>query len=103
MHYLIDTMRQYPEIAIFLTLALGFWFGSLKFGSFSLGAVTSTLLAGLLVGQLDESLLPRSICFWRKGVARYMENTNCRRTQENQSPASSLMRTRSTRPSMARP
>jgi putative transport protein len=52
MHYLVETMREYPEIAIFLTLAVGFWFGSLKFGTFSLGAVTSTLLAGLLVGQL---------------------------------------------------
>ncbi|HUL41710.1 MAG TPA: aspartate-alanine antiporter [Burkholderiales bacterium] len=56
MHYLIhypfDTIRQYPETAIFLTLAIGFWFGRLKFGSFSLGAVTSTLIAGLLVGQL---------------------------------------------------
>ncbi len=46
----IDTLRTYPEIAIFLTLAIGFWLGSLKFLSFSLGAVTSTLIAGLLVG-----------------------------------------------------
>jgi putative transport protein len=53
---LIDTLRQYPEIAIFLTLAVGFWFGSLKFRSFSLGAVTSTLLAGLVVGQLHISI-----------------------------------------------
>jgi putative transport protein len=52
MNYIINPLRQYPEIAIFLTLALGFWFGSFKFGSFSLGVVTSTLLAGLLVGQL---------------------------------------------------
>jgi len=51
-HYFVDTIRQYPEIALFLTLAIGFWFGSLKLGSFSLGAVASTLLAGLLIGQL---------------------------------------------------
>lgn len=56
--FLIDTLRQYPEIAIFLTLAVGFWFGSLKFRSFSLGAVTSTLLAGLVVGQLHISIAP---------------------------------------------
>jgi len=54
----IDTLRQYPEIAIFLTLAVGFWFGSLKFRSLSLGAVTSTLLAGLVVGQLHISIAP---------------------------------------------
>ena len=51
--FLIDPLREYPEIAIFLTLALGFWFGGLKFRFFSLRAVTSTLIAGLLVGQLQ--------------------------------------------------
>jgi len=58
MHYLSDTLRHYPEIAIFLTLAVGFWFGHLKFGSFSLGAVTSSLIAGLLIGQLDIPIAP---------------------------------------------
>jgi putative transport protein len=62
MHYiiqfLVDIIREFPEIAIFLTLAIGFWFGSLKFRSFSLGAVTSTLLAGLLVGQLHVHVAP---------------------------------------------
>ena len=56
--FLIDPLRQYPEISIFLTLAIGFWFGTLKFRSFSLGAVTSTLLAGLLIGQLHVSVAP---------------------------------------------
>jgi putative transport protein len=45
MDWLIQTLREYPEIAIFLTLAIGFWFGNLKLGSFSLGVVTSVLLA----------------------------------------------------------
>lgn len=48
-----QTLRAYPEIAIFLALALGFWFGNLKFGSFSLGVVTSVLLAGVLIGQAN--------------------------------------------------
>ena len=56
MHILIDALRHHPEIALFLTLAIGFWFGALKFGKFSLGAVTSTLIAGLLVGQLGVTL-----------------------------------------------
>jgi putative transport protein len=42
-HWLVETLRGNPEIAIFLTLGLGFWAGKLKFGSFSLGVVTSTL------------------------------------------------------------
>lgn len=56
MQILIDALRHHPEIALFITLAIGFWFGALKFGSFSLGAVTSTLIAGLIVGQLGITL-----------------------------------------------
>ena len=52
------TFRTYPELAIFLTLALGFWFGQFKFKSFSLGVVTCTLLAGVLVGQLSITISP---------------------------------------------
>ncbi len=48
--------REYPELAIFLTIGLGFWIGSLKFKSFSLGTVTSVLLVGILVGQMDISI-----------------------------------------------
>jgi putative transport protein len=56
LQWLFDTLRAYPEIALFLTLGLGFWIGKFKVGSFSLGVVTSTLLAGVLVGQLDISI-----------------------------------------------
>jgi putative transport protein len=52
MQYFVDTLQKYPEIAIFLTIGLGFWLGNLKLGKFNLGVVTSTLLAGLLVGQI---------------------------------------------------
>lgn len=58
-HWIAETLRGSPELAIFLTLAIGFWVGSLKFGSFSLGAVTGTLLAGVLVGQLDIAISPQ--------------------------------------------
>lgn len=55
-HWLVETLRIYPEIAIFLTLGLGFWVGKFRIGSFSLGVVTSTLLAGVLVGQLEITI-----------------------------------------------
>lgn len=55
-NWLVQTLRSYPEIAIFLALGLGFWLGKLRFGKFSLGVVTSTLLAGVLVGQLEISI-----------------------------------------------
>jgi putative transport protein len=56
LQWLFDTLRAYPEIALFLTLGLGFWIGKFRVGSFSLGVVTSTLLAGVLVGQLGISI-----------------------------------------------
>ena len=56
METLLAVFRHHPEIALFLTLAIGFWFGALKFGTFSLGAVTSTLIAGLIVGQLGVTM-----------------------------------------------
>jgi len=50
--YIVETLRANPHIAIFVTLAVGYWIGSKKFGSFSLGAVTGTLLAGVVIGQI---------------------------------------------------
>src|ERR1700748_2665848 len=46
------TLRQYPEIAIFLTLALGYYFGKFTFKGIGLGSVTATLLAGVVIGQI---------------------------------------------------
>lgn len=45
-------LRLHPEVTFFLVLGLGYALGKLKIGSFTLGAVTGTLLAGVLVGQL---------------------------------------------------
>jgi putative transport protein len=49
---LIGVLRQHPEVTFFLVLGIGYALGKLKLGSFSLGAVTGTLLAGVAVGQL---------------------------------------------------
>jgi putative transport protein len=48
-----DALRSRPELAIFLTLAAGFVLGRVKIGSFKLGNVVGTLIAGVLIGQLD--------------------------------------------------
>src|SRR6266850_4994638 len=53
MEYIVRALQQNPDLAIFLTLAIGFLIGRVKFGSFSLGIVVGTLLAGVLIGQLD--------------------------------------------------
>ncbi len=52
------TLRQYPEIAIFLTLAIGYYFGKFTFKGIGLGAVTATLLAGVLIGQFGITISP---------------------------------------------
>src|SRR5882724_13704780 len=51
-----STLRQYPEIAIFLTLAFGYYFGKFTFKGLGLGSVTATLLAGVLIGQLGITI-----------------------------------------------
>jgi putative transport protein len=56
--WFLATLRQYPEIAIFLTLAIGFYFGKFKFKGIGLGAVTATLLAGVLIGQIGITISP---------------------------------------------
>jgi putative transport protein len=56
--WLFGCLRTYPEIAIFLALAVGFYVGGLKFGKFSLGSVTGVLLAGVVIGQLNITISP---------------------------------------------
>src|SRR5215468_2261106 len=51
-----QTLRQYPEIAIFLALGLGYYFGKFTFRGIGLGSVTATLLAGVLIGQLGITI-----------------------------------------------
>src|ERR1043165_5983962 len=53
MSYLTQALVEHPELAIFLTLAIGFLIGRIKIGSFSLGTVVGTLLAGVAIGQLS--------------------------------------------------
>ncbi len=56
MEMILHFFRTYPEMAIFLTIGIGFWIGQLKYKSFTLGTVTSVLLVGVLVGQMDIAI-----------------------------------------------
>jgi len=51
-----QTLRTYPEIAIFLALDIGYYVGKFTFRGIGLGAVTSTLLAAVLIGQLGITI-----------------------------------------------
>ena len=53
MNVLLDAIRTHPELAIFLTLAVGFTIGRIRIGSFKFGNVLGTLIAGVIIGQLN--------------------------------------------------
>ena len=55
---MLNSVRNNPELAIFLTLAVGFVIGRIRVGSFKLGNVVGTLIAGVLIGQLDITVDP---------------------------------------------
>ena len=50
--WFFQTLRSYPEIAIFLALAFGYYFGSFTYKGLGLGAVTATLIAAVIIGQI---------------------------------------------------
>jgi putative transport protein len=58
MSYVLNSLRNHPELAIFLTLAVGFVVGRIRVGSFKLGNVVGTLIAGVLIGQFDIKVDP---------------------------------------------
>ena len=56
--FIVAALKRYPELAIFASLAIGYWIGAIKMGSFALGSVTGTLLAAILIGQLGITVSP---------------------------------------------
>ena len=68
-NWLFQTLKSYPEIAIFLSLAFGYYFGSFTYKGLGLGAVTATLifyrwpeLRDLPGPQLRSGREPAGIC-----------------------------------------
>ena len=57
--FIVTTLRNNPELAIFFTLGVGYWLGKLRIGKFQLGSVTGVLVAGILIGQLDITISPQ--------------------------------------------
>src|SRR6201991_3196266 len=56
MDWLFATLKQYPEIAIFLSLGLGYYFGKFGYKGVGLGSVTATLIAGVVIGQIGITI-----------------------------------------------
>ena len=56
METLLQPLRAHPELAVFLTLGVGYWVGKLALGGFKLGAVAGVLLTGVVVGQIGAKV-----------------------------------------------
>ncbi|MFG1245179.1 aspartate:alanine exchanger family transporter [Xanthobacter flavus] len=59
-------LERYPELAVYLAVAFGHLIGRLSIRGISLGAVTGSLFAGLLIGQIADVAVPgmaKSILF----------------------------------------
>jgi hypothetical protein len=55
MTWLVSAPRHNPELAIFLTLALGFLIGRLKIGSFSFGMVVGSVGGRALISMSEAA------------------------------------------------
>src|SRR5215813_5536420 len=58
LEWFAQTLRAYPEIALFLSLGIGYYVGKFTFRGIGLGAVTATLLAAVVIGQLGITISP---------------------------------------------
>ncbi|SFH71537.1 aspartate-alanine antiporter [Collimonas sp. OK307] len=58
MEWLHDIFKRSPEIALFLSLAVGYAIGKIKFGKFQLGGVAGSLLVAVLVSQVGVHIDP---------------------------------------------
>ena len=51
MEWLHGIFQKSPEIALFLSLAVGYWIGQISFGKFQLGGIGGSLLAAVVISQ----------------------------------------------------
>ncbi len=56
MQYVSGIFKHSPEIALFLSLALGYWIGKFQFGKFQLGGVAGSLLAAVAISQVGVTI-----------------------------------------------
>ncbi|MFH1826008.1 MAG: aspartate-alanine antiporter [bacterium] len=54
----IDLLREYPQIVIFLAIAIGYYVGKIKFLGFNLGSTAGVLLTSLALGQIGIQVSP---------------------------------------------
>ena len=65
MQAIAELLRHYPELALFATLSLGYFFGQFKLGSISLGTVAAN-------GTLSRTPIMRMPCTGSTGSGQTM-------------------------------
>ncbi|KVD73018.1 aspartate-alanine antiporter [Burkholderia sp. ABCPW 14] len=56
MDWLHNIFHKSPEVALFLSLAVGYFIGQINFGKFQLGGVGGSLLAAVVISQVGVSI-----------------------------------------------
>ncbi|MBU9846744.1 aspartate-alanine antiporter [Rahnella ecdela] len=56
MNWLHELFQKSPEIALFFSIAAGYYIGKIKFGKFQLGGVAGSLLVAVLVSQVGVEI-----------------------------------------------
>ncbi|MFD1745509.1 aspartate-alanine antiporter [Rhizobium helianthi] len=56
MSFVHSILNQSPEVALFLSLALGYWIGKFHFGRFQLGGVAGSLLVAVIISQVGITI-----------------------------------------------
>jgi len=62
---IVEIVRTYPQIIIFLAIAIGYYIGKIKIFGFNLGSTAGVLIAALVLGQINVSIPPllKSVAF----------------------------------------
>ena len=66
MEWMNALLSRHPELGVYLALAIGYWVGARRIFGFTLGGVTGSLLAGMVLGILFEvpvSATAKSVVF----------------------------------------
>ncbi len=50
---IVGLFQNYPQLAVFLAIAIGYYVGKLKIFGFNLGSTAGVLIAALFIGQMN--------------------------------------------------
>ncbi len=56
--FIVPLFQDYPQLAVFLAIAIGYFVGKIKIFGFNLGSTAGVLLAALLIGQMSITVHP---------------------------------------------